>query len=99
MNWKWNFRIAVRSLRRNPSLSLAIILLLGLGIGANTAFFTVLESVLLRPARGVARPEELVQLRRTRNQQVQSNGSYPDYLNYRDQARSLQGLIAERIVS
>ena len=44
------FRQAVRSLSRTPGFSLAVILTLGLGIGANTAIFSVVDGVLLRPA-------------------------------------------------
>src|SRR5205823_2299520 len=98
MNWRWNFRLSLRSLRRNPAASAVIVLLLGFGIGANTAFFTVLDSVLLHPVRGIAHPDQLVQLLRTSKGEVQSNGSYPDYRDYRDQSNSLQALIAERLV-
>src|SRR5215468_9967283 len=42
-------RLAARSLARTKSLSLAVILTLALGIGANTAVFTLLRGVLLRP--------------------------------------------------
>jgi len=44
-----DIRLAVRSLRRTPGYALAFILTLGLGIGANTAIFSVINGVLLRP--------------------------------------------------
>src|SRR5437868_2959189 len=58
--WEWNtvqvvdevlrdLRYAVRRLRRAPGFALAVILVIGLGIGANTALFTIVRSVLLKP--------------------------------------------------
>ena len=56
-----DFRLALRSLRRAPAFSVLIILTLGLGIGANTAIFSLMDQVLLRmlPVRA---PDELVLL-------------------------------------
>ena len=42
-------RVALRSLRRSPAFTLTVILTLGIGIGLNTAIFTVVDCVLLRP--------------------------------------------------
>jgi hypothetical protein len=44
-----DFRYAIRSLSRTPGFALAVILTLGLGIGANTAIFSVVRGVLLKP--------------------------------------------------
>src|SRR5215208_4988536 len=52
-------RYAGRALRTSPGLALVAVLSLGLGIGANTAIFSLLDAVMLK-SPPVARPEELV---------------------------------------
>ena len=56
-----DFRLAVRGLLRSPVFSIVAILSLALGIGANTAIFTLIDQLLLRKLP-VTRPEELVML-------------------------------------
>jgi predicted permease len=56
-----DFRFALRLLRKNPAFTLVVLLTLGLCIGANTAIFSVLDAVLLRPAPYPA-PERLALL-------------------------------------
>ncbi len=55
-----DIRDAVRILRRSPGLSLAVILSMALGIGANSAAFSPVHTLLLRPLP-VHAPEELVE--------------------------------------
>src|SRR5437588_760264 len=57
-----DFRYALRSLRRSPGLTLAAITSLALGIGANTAIFSVANAVILR-SMPVEKPEELALVR------------------------------------
>src|SRR5580700_1913022 len=59
-----DIRYAFRSLRRNPTFTAVAIGALAIGIGANTAVFTVVESVLLRPLP-YDRPSELYTVRPT----------------------------------
>ena len=54
-----DFRSAFRTLRKSPGFTCAAVLFLALGIGANTAIFSLLNSLFLRPP-GVARPDEVV---------------------------------------
>jgi predicted permease len=87
-------RYAVRGLRKSPGFALVCILTLGLGIGANTAIFTVINAVLIRPVPGVANPDELVTFERLQKNNPDFAFGYPDYLAYRDQNQSFTGLAA-----
>jgi predicted permease len=88
-------RYAVRTLIRNPGFAALSVLALALGIGANSAIFTVVNSVLLSPLR-FHKPEELVVLRE-RNLKAgfpEFSLSPGNYQGYRDRNRSFTGLAA-----
>ena len=72
----------LRMLRKSPGMTVIILIMLTMGIGATTAVFTVFDAILLRPL-GYERPEELVQIweKRTEGSFQQSQFSYPDYLD------------------
>ena len=95
-------RLALRQLRKAPVFSIVAIITLALGIGANTAVFTLLDQALLR-SLPVTHPEQLVRLRWTGDTPGHFNSfggddneyfSYPMYRDLRDMNHSLQGAIA-----
>jgi predicted permease len=89
-----DIRYALRGLRKNPGFAIVCILTLALGIGANTAMFTVINAVLIRPLAGVMNPGGLVILERLQKNNPDFAFGYPDYLDYRDQSQSFTGLAA-----
>jgi len=89
-----DLRYALRGIRRNPGFALVCILTLALGIGANTAMFTIINAVLLRPVPGVANPNELVIFERLQKNNPDFSFGYPDYLDYRNQNQSFAGIAA-----
>src|SRR4029453_2883271 len=77
-----DLRYAWRVLLRTPSFTMAVIAVLGLGIGANTAIFSVVNAVLLRPLPYV-QPDDLVVLRERTASFPNGSVSYPNYLDWR----------------
>jgi predicted permease len=82
---KSDLQYALRMMRKSPGVSIVAILSLALGIGANTAIFTLVDAVLLKMLP-VKDPQGLYL--------VTNVSSYPDYAALRDQNRALEGLIA-----
>jgi len=92
-----DLRFALRTLRKSPIFSIIAILSLGLGIGANTAIFSLIDQLLLRYLP-VKHPEQLVML----DQPTYTSGqvwidhsfSYPMYKDFRDQGQMFSGVLA-----
>lgn len=88
-----DLRYALRTLRRQPGFAGVAILTMGLGIGATTAVFTVVNGVLLRPLP-YARPAELVQLLHGRNGRLTPTYSPPNFLDVTTQSGVFSGATA-----
>src|SRR2546423_2274583 len=86
-------------LARSPGFTAVVILTLALGIGANTAIFSMVNAVLLK-SLPVGKPEELVVLKYSDPQSGQLNEdfSYPMYQAIRDQNGSFSGVLARSAV-
>lgn len=92
---KQDLRLAVRDLVRRPAFTLAALATLALGVGANSAIFSVVSAVLLRqlPFHDA---ERLVMVWRTVPAQGETQGfaSYPDYRDWKEQSQSFSDLSA-----
>lgn len=86
-------RFALRTLRKSPGFTLAVILTLALGIGANTAIFSLIDAVILRtlPVRD---PERLVFLEAVSRGGTDGDFSPALYEQIRDHNESLSGVVA-----
>src|SRR5215813_1745430 len=91
-----DLRFGARMLMKKPGFTAIAILTLALGIGANTAVFSLANALFLRPPQGVHQPEEIAALGRTLNGSQFAAFSYPDYADCRDQNTSFADLAAYR---
>jgi hypothetical protein len=64
--FRLDIRYGLRSFVKNPGFALVTLLSLALGIGANTAIFSLIDAVMMRPLPGVVDPQNLVRLTRGR---------------------------------
>lgn len=90
-------RYALRTLRRNAGFATAVILTLALGIGMNTAVFSVFNAVILRPV-AYPSPDRLVWLSTTRADEESGIVLGPDFVDWRAQATSFDRMVAYHTV-
>src|SRR5215467_5591348 len=92
-----DLRYGARMLAKRPGFTLIAVLTLALGIGANTAIFSVVNAVLLRPLP-YEQPERLTVLYETNPQQGRDemSVSYPNFIDWRAQSQSFEQLAAFR---
>src|SRR5260221_4805140 len=88
-----DLRYAIRILLKNPGFTLIAVVTLALGIGANTALFSVIDAVLLRPLP-FHDPGRLVALSAVdpKNPGGQGEVSYPAFLDWRAQSHSFEAM-------
>ena len=97
-NLRRDLRYGFRSLIKTPGSTLLTIVILALGIGANTATFSVVNAVLLRPLP-YEKPEQLVRLSEQSPQLTPTAVSYPNFLDWREQNSVFSQMAAFKYLS
>ena len=93
-----DLRYGLRMLARNPGFTAVAVLTLALGIGANTALFSVVNSVLLDPLP-FPQPEQLVSLHASKPNFERGSISYPNFLDWQKENRSFSAMAVFRSVA
>jgi putative ABC transport system permease protein len=88
-----DLRYAIRALLKKPLFAAIAIITLALGIGANTAIFSVVNGVLLRPLP-FSQPERLMMVYNTSGKEDQDSVTYPDFNDWRERNQSFAQLAA-----
>jgi predicted permease len=88
-------RYGVRMLLKQPGFALIALMALALGVGANTTIFSFINGLLLRPIAGVREPQRLVAVYTSDyDSGIYGASSYPDYVDFRNQAGAFEALAA-----
>jgi len=97
--WGWapferlqqDVRYALQQLRRSPGFSFVAVMTLALGIGGNTAIFSIVNGVLLNPLR-FPQPDQLVSLHESKPNFAEGSISYPNFLDWQKDNRSFASM-------
>ncbi|UCG88161.1 MAG: ABC transporter permease, partial [Gemmatimonadota bacterium] len=89
-----NIRYGLRTLARSPGFTVIAVLILGLGIGANSTMFTLVNGLFLETPPLIDGPEELVGLTMIDDGDATSDFAYPDFEFYRDNNDVFSGVMA-----
>ena len=96
--WR-DLRYTLRTFAKRPGFTAIVVLTLAVSISANTAVFSVVSGIFLRPLPGITDPNRVVSLYRIQDSLTFDNMSFPDYRDYRDRSKSLVGLAAHSPVA
>ena len=92
-----HLKYSARVIARSPVFAVTAVLSLAIGIGANTAIFTVANGLLLAPTPGVREPGRLVDIGRTQGGRGFDTVSYQTYADVRDGSPIFDGIFASRM--
>src|SRR5438034_3492408 len=90
-----DFRFALRQLRKSPGFTFVAVLTLALGIGANTAIFSVIYAVLLRPLP-YPNADRLAILTESDVNQPEISISFPDYVDWKHDNTTFEEIAISR---
>jgi macrolide transport system ATP-binding/permease protein len=94
-----DLRVTLRGLIAKPGFTFLVVLSLGLGIGASTVIFSLVDGILLRPA-AVPHASDLVTLDTAASRVTKfGDTSYPDYLDYAKQTKDFLGMVVYRRIT
>ncbi|HEV2710904.1 MAG TPA: ABC transporter permease [Edaphobacter sp.] len=100
--WQWptiesvlfDVKFSLRQFRKSPGFSLAVVIIMALGIGATTTVFSIVDAVVLRPLPYV-QPQRLVEVKSSQEKHFESSDvSYPDFFDWRAQNHSFDHLVS-----
>jgi predicted permease len=93
-----DLRYGVRMLRKSPAFTIVAILTLALGIGANTALFSIVNGVLLNPLP-YSNPDRLITIHESKPNFLTGSISYPNFLDWEKENRTLSSMAVSRPTS